>query len=120
MSVTCRMTPDPVRGSPHTEDAVARFLRDGRSTRHATAVVASSTNDLLRAVRGASVPILGEESADDAHDSGPAYTHSCRAGPDHPRGACGPGQSGTGRGAALEPRGIHRRTGPHGPAHPPG
>src|SRR3954453_23748277 len=43
MSVTCRMTPDPVRGSPPTEDGVARFLLDCRSTRHATAVVASST-----------------------------------------------------------------------------
>src|SRR3954454_9142522 len=43
MSVTCRMTPDLVRGSPHTEDGVARFLRDGLSTRHATAVGASST-----------------------------------------------------------------------------
>src|SRR3954451_19598186 len=120
MSVTCRMTPDPVCGSPRTEDAVARFLRDGRSTRHATAVVASSTTICSALSGGASVLILGEESADDAHDSGPAYGHSCHAGPDNPRTACGPGQGGTGRGAALEPRGVHRRSGPHGPARPPG
>src|SRR3954468_11774565 len=60
-------------------------------------------NDLLRAVRGASVPILGEESADDAHDSGPAYTHSCRAGPGPPRGGWGPGARGPGRGGGRRP-----------------